>query len=551
VRSFMQALCILTLAGCGSSPSSNSSAGVLNPGPNPNSLLVLDPTPDLVVNGQRPRLVTAVGYDASGRQVFGPDEEEYDESLEFHGLPDETTRVELNYLRAPGFSLAHHSEAVDFVRQDRVALQGISPRLLSGPRDTFTVRIDNQSAYPDDEVFVSVNGQERNETHYYFLRFGPNDQNRTEPFGAKARFEEYSQPLSSLKREGEHSYSFQCPRENLVSGRIYLSFGRKLQGIGLNDPANPRSLALPAPSGVPDGQTLWEFMELSATSPASTPQNYTLFANTSVVDFFSIGLGMTMSVERSGQTVNQTVGFVNDARNQVLAAFEAASTPSEFRNYVRKDGSSAILRVLGPNQGVALNPTGPLSRFLDSAIDAGWAHYATQALNIPDTIPTHTFGYRYTGVPIVNNILSMTCTGKPAADVGQGNFESLNETSNLPKPSSRIIFFCDDDSAAPEPFRNTWKNLGSQGHKRLCSLLSSALNRGVFENYSDWGTAAKFYSRADGKYNHYSKIMHNFALQGKVYGFGYDDVFGQDPTLSAPLDDVNQVVITVPPVPRI
>lgn len=43
--------------------------------------------------------------------------------------------------------------------------------------------------------------------------------------------------------------------------------------------------------------------------------------------------------------------------------------------------------------------------------------------------------------------------------------------------------------------------------------------------------------------------MHQFALNGKVYGFGYNDVYGQDPTLAQPLSAVNEVVITIPPAP--
>jgi hypothetical protein len=81
--------------------------------------------------------------------------------------------------------------------------------------------------------------------------------------------------------------------------------------------------------------------------------------------------------------------------------------------------------------------------------------------------------------------------------------------------------------------------------------LSSALNRGVFENYNDWDDPTKFYTRPDGRYNHYSKIMHQFALDNKVYGFGYDDVYGQDPTLSEPVSKVNQVVLRIPAFPKI
>jgi hypothetical protein len=550
---------LLTLPGCGSSNDAPSSAGgsfdgvVLNNGlPRAGNLLrVVDPTPDLVVDGHSPTVVSVRGFNNAGQQVFGPDEEPYDSDMEFSGLPDETTRVEVDYQRAQGFSLATHTQAVDFGKQDQIVLNSPSPRLLGAAnRNTFTVRIVNTSDYPDDQVFVGVNGKNAAKTAFYYLKFGANDQNTSQLFGGKERFAEYSQKLSSLKKEGEHTYSFQCPRENLVSGRIYLSFGKQLQGIGLNNPSDPLTLALPSASGFPDAQTVWEFMELSATTQPADPNNYTLFANTSVVDFFSLGLKMTLNYQKNGANASETVGFVDNARNQILAAFEEAGTPSEFRNYVRKDGSNTILRVLGPHQAVAINPAGPTSQFLAPAINEGWTKYAAENLIIDDSL-AHKYFYKYNGQKIVNDILRMTCVAKPPGDTAGGELESLNEVSALPKPTSRIIFFCDDDGPAPPPFRNTWKNLGSEGHKRLCSLLSAALNRGVFNNYADWNSPEKFYTRADGRYNHYAKIMHRFALAGKVYGFGYDDVYGQDPTLAEPLANVNQVVITIPPFPQL
>ena len=45
--------------------------------------------------------------------------------------------------------------------------------------------------------------------------------------------------------------------------------------------------------------------------------------------------------------------------------------------------------------------------------------------------------------------------------------------------------------------------------------------------------------------------MHQFAIDNKVYGFGYDDVYGQDPTLSEAVSTVNQVVLEIPEFERI
>lgn len=500
-------------------------------------LQLLDPTPDLMYDGDPVRLVAVTGFDANGNQVFGPVEDVYDEDISFLGFPAHTTRVEVEFQRAQGYTLATHSAPVDFPGDDDgvIVFNDLAPQ-AAAPKNTLTVRVVNNSAYPDEEVFLAVNGKNQQQTAFFFLNFA---QGQFQQFGGLDRFADYSHPLSLLTKEAEHTYSFQCPIDDLVSGRVYVSFGAKLQGLGLVNPNDPLSLRTPSPTGVPDAQTLWEFMELSVTNPGPT-----LFTNTSVVDFFSVGLGMTLSHEVGGREQRQTVGFVPGARDLVLAEFEKAATPVEFRNYVRKDGTNHILRVLSPVQGVAIAPQGPLSMFLDAAINAGWAHYAGTTLNIPDNLPTHTFGYQYTGMPIVNNLLSMTCTVAPDPP-------SQGEVCNLPRPTSRIVFFCDDDGPLVGNVKDSWKNAGTEGHRRLCSLLSSALNRGVFENYPDWGNAAAFYTRPDGRYNHYAKVMHQFAIDGKVYGFGYDDVYGQDPTLVAQVGEVNQVILTIPAVPRL
>lgn len=551
------ALLGVTFLGCGSSQFSPT-GNVRNRGQN--TLVVLDATPDARFQGQGTAVahVTARGYDAEGKQIYGPVEEVYDEELVFQGFPDRTHRVLLSYKRGQGYPLATHEEAVDFVNDDDgvIVLNSIQPKALAtADRPTFTVRIQNNSDYPDDQVFVSVNGKNDSKTAFYYVRFGAHDKNSSQPFEGLDKADQYSQALNLLTPEGPRTYSFQCPRENLVSGRIYLSFGRKLKGLGLNNPADPLSLQLPSATGAPDAQTLYEFMELSATRPTdlSAPQVFTLFANTSVVDFFSIGLGMRLDYHDNGVNKSEAVGFVDNARSQILAEFDSTSTPNEFKNYIRKDGSQAILRILSPVQAISLAPAGALSQFLDSAIDEAWTHYAGVALNITDDLPGHTYGYTYTGLPILGGILQMTCTSKPSGDTAGGELESLGEVCNLPKPTSRIVFFCDDNQSPPLalPDRDTYRNAGSQGHKRLVSLIGAALNRGVFSNYRDWASATKFYTRTDGRYNHFSAIMHKFALDGKVYGFGYDDLYGQDPTLAWPLAEVNQVVLTIPKIPRL
>ncbi|MBX3170192.1 MAG: hypothetical protein KF760_22495 [Candidatus Eremiobacteraeota bacterium] len=515
-----------------------------------NRVQLIDPTPN---SSDDPALFLIRGFDAQGNLVFGPIERAYDPNLLVGGFPELTADVEVNHERASGFITRTIHHPVDFAsdKDGVIELQSHSLLGTAAPRNSFTVKLVNNSAYSDDKVFVSVSGKDRDDTAFYYLKFGTNGAARSLPFGPVSGFADYSAPLTTLaKEEAPHTYSFQCPYENLVSGRIYVSFGKKLQGYGLNNLADKKSLQTPSASGAPDYLTLYEFMELSATIPpvGQGPQEYTLFANTSVVDFFSIGLGMTLSYQNGASETSASVGFVGNARDLILQEFARPSVPDVFKRYIRNQDGSKILRVLGPNQSVALDgENSPIGQFLQTALDSGWLHYAGTVLNVPDNLPSHTFGYQYTGQSIGGpQRLNMTLSAKPAGDTNTPN----GELYSLPKPTSRIVFFC-DDVLNNRPVNETYANLGSEGHKRLVSLIGAALNRGVFENYTDWGNAAAFYTRPDGKYNWYSKIMHQFAVAGKVYGFGYDDVYGQDPTLARKLDDVNRLVITIPPVEKL
>ncbi|MFA7479379.1 MAG: beta-1,3-glucanase family protein [Vulcanimicrobiota bacterium] len=533
-------LSAILLSGCGNSDS-------VVPGPlqsRTNVLRVVDPTPDLTVNGHPVTFGRLSGFDQQGNLVFGPDEELYGPEMVFSGLPDTTRRVEVEFQRGQGFTLARHLEEVDFPADDDgvITLDQVNPQFLSATPEMLTVRVENLSNYDPSKIFVTVLGKDKADSAFYYLQLGANGNNTMQRFGDRSGSDNYSFPLSAtVKEEAPGAYSFQCPYDKLVSGRIYLSFGEKLQGLGLADTANPLSLVTPSPTGAPDYQKVFEFMELSATIQDTPGAQYILFANTSVVDFFSVGLGMTLDYHEGGANKSERVGFVENARALVLQAFDSSTVPAEFKSYINSPGSDRIIRVLSPVQTVAVNSTGPTASFLNAAIDAGWTHYSQQVLNLPDTLSTH-YGYQYTGQLVNANNLTMTTTATPPGDSA-----SLNEVSSLPKPSTRIVFFCDDDQPpANTPVNSTWQNLGTHGHKRLCSLLSSAINRGVFENYNDWDKPEKFYTRPDGRYNHYSKIMHQFALDQKVYGFGYDDVYGQDPTLSEPIATVNQVVLEIP-----
>ena len=313
-------------------------------------------------------------------------------------------------------------------------------------------------------------------------------------------------------------------------------------------PFTGKALQGPSFTGSPDFLIPWEFMELSATRDLTVADPwYTLFVNTSVVDFYSVGLGMEVEFTDNSQ---KSVGFLDGSRDAILGEFnnlpEAQkgfkgfvvtqfpdSIPPAQRTNPLFDTSlpdaSKILRVLGPQNILQFKPADDaFHRYLDPAIDAGWVKYMSTVLNIPDNLPGHNpYGFTYTGQLVTaQNILTMTCTAVAGGQSG------LGEVYNLGKPSTFVVFKCDDTKGGNDSYSND----GSVAHRRLGSLLLAALNRGVFEDYLSWSNDKNgqptFYTSASKLYNHYPEILHRYAIDHKVYGFGYDDIYGQDPTIA-------------------
>jgi hypothetical protein len=557
--------------------------------------------------------------------------------------------------------------------------------------------VSNFSTSPPEQVFLTVIGMNPAQTAWFYLADAdhtsmtefddsPGNFPRRTSTGALEGSEKYSLSLSQLHQVGPQTWRVFVPKENLVSGRIFMSFGRKLQGLGIVCPYTSPSgqpvsqpvsatisvtagqasarvsgvdanqalaaglpysyslngqtfqgtivsvdsadqitlsasaaasgstaitftpdptvlsqaklaLSTPSPTGPPDYLTTFDLMELSATTDPTAPQPYyTLYANTTAIDFYSVGPGMSVSF--SGHAPNgsqpgtppsvKTVGFGPSAsailsgvsqRQAVIDRFNnqgspSPLTPSAFQNFVTAqaqadpqagvdahmtlgkpvDPSMGVIRVLGPPQVVALQPAGDLATYLDSTIAQEWPTSVSREGVVIDFPNASNPSFRFNShPPLSSNTFNLICSLATGSNTGQG------ETYQLPAPSTRVVWECDDPTANPSSDPNNYANRGTDAHRRLASIISAALTRGVFANQADWSDSSKFYSRSDLKYNFFSKVMHDFALDGTVYGFAYDDVYGQDSTLAGPLGldsagkvppsdygDVVKVELTIP-----
>ena len=97
----------------------------------------------------------------------------------------------------------------------------------------------------------------------------------------------------------------------------------------------------------------------------------------------------------------------------------------------------------------------------------------------------------------------------------------------MAKPTTEQVF------AGNGPF------VGTHEQGAFLAQLDAAFNRGVAASPDQWGNVAAYYP-AGTKHNAYAQVFHELGLDGKNYGFPYDDVNSQSSVLivdnSQPLD---------------
>ena len=97
---------------------------------------------------------------------------------------------------------------------------------------------------------------------------------------------------------------------------------------------------------------------------------------------------------------------------------------------------------------------------------------------------------------------------------GKGSF-------SIPKPTTRQIFLCDGEKVFQ--WGNTFEGA-------VTAKFSAALNRHVAQDPTLWEKPQSYYPKGRPS-NHYAAFWHRHNLDGKAYGFAYDDVAGTNPTL--------------------
>ncbi|MCT2583276.1 beta-1,3-glucanase family protein [Actinophytocola gossypii] len=252
-----------------------------------------------------------------------------------------------------------------------------------------------------------------------------------------------------------------------MSGRIYLAIGEKLKFR-----VNPGN-ALAYPAGWVDTDPNYPILHDCAEFTFDAAG---MHCNTTMVDMLCVPLAISLSGSQE-----QTAGRLKDGGR--AAVFSALAGQDGFNGLVMED-----LRVISPGHGL---DTGRFSAdYFAGAIDQVWSHYQSNTMTV--TAGSKTFTGQVTGSQFV-------------FDGGVQPFD---------KPSTRDVVFCDGALHAP--------NDGVTGP--VAAALGAGFNRSVLTatGAQPLADAGQYYREA--VTNHYSRIMHENTVDGKAYGFAFDDV---------------------------
>ncbi|MFH8582141.1 glycoside hydrolase family 64 protein [Streptomyces zaomyceticus] len=266
------------------------------------------------------------------------------------------------------------------------------------------------------------------------------------------------------------------------SGRVYFSYGQKLvfklATGGLVQPAvqNPSD---------PNRNILFNWSEYTLNDSG-------LWINSTQVDMVSVPYAV--GVKRPDGSVANTGrlkpggyrGFYDALRGQ----------PGGWANLIQTRSDGTVLRALAPGHGIEAGalPSGVMNDYINRV----WSKYATSTLTV---------------TPFANQP-SVKYYGRVSGNVMNFTNGSGAVVTSFQKPDSDSVFGCYKLLDAPN----------DQVRGPISRTLCAGYNRSTLltnPNQPDT-SSANFYK--DSVTNHYSRKIHAQMVDGKAYGFAFDDV---------------------------
>ena len=358
-----------------------------------------------------------------------------------------------------------------------LALGSPAPAGAIGP-DRLPVTVTNQSQR-GEEVFLYVVGVDLASGRLGYVRqdgtFSPWPAGSNPPSQA---------PDVSIRMGGTgSSATLNVPRG--FSGRIYMSFGERLPFA-----LTPDGFVQPAPwaPNDPTANILFDWSEF-------TYNNDGLWLNSSQVDMFAVP--HSVSVTGADGRTSTTGRLVDDGRNRIISAVR--NQPG-WAGLIKTRSDGTVLRVLAPGKAA---DAGLFDRtYLDPYITQAWNAYTTKTLTV---VP---FGDRQ----------DIRYFGRTSGTTMTFTDGSGRQVASFQKPTTANVWGCDGALHAPN----------DQVVGPIARTLCAALHRTTLGRIDTQpgGGAADFYQGT--LTNHYSRIVHQHMVDGRAYGFAFDDVQAQE-----------------------
>ena len=368
----------------------------------------------------------------------------------------------------------------------QLILSFCSEKMTKSNEDKMYFQLNNLTGgkYPNNKIYYCILGYNTNNQLVYVDKNG----NQNIATLDKNTIPKGDRMCADICYSLEESNFVYMP--DIISGRMYIGYGEQVY-ITFNQAADGRigyaGPDLNNPTD-PNQDVLFEFLEF-------TIKNKEYWGNTSRVDYFTFPI-VTRLFGYDGYDGGQyydkydrTVGDVG-TRDELFNAFKN-EVPTEFKTLVTDK------RIMAPCK-MTFNEGQIYGHYFDNYVNEFWSKYTNEDLVF--TCDAGTFRGRVSG-----NSMRFTADGD-------------SSTYYVYKPTSQDVL---------EGKGNF--NRGSSRELVIEAQLCAAFNRGVATQPNNFNNEAQYYQNSVA--NFYAGFFHRHAIDGKAYGFCYDDVFDKSTLL--------------------
>ncbi|ANJ66330.1 Tat pathway signal protein [Halothiobacillus diazotrophicus] len=312
------------------------------------------------------------------------------------------------------------------------------------------------------------------------------------------------------------------------SGRIYISVGIPKLPFTVIDSTK---YTAPVPDAYPGQLTVFDWIEFSFDSLGN------FNGNTTQVDQF--GFPLTLN----GTPGGTLQGALNQSRANILSTFNGLT--GNFAGLAKPVSVPAAypagityLRAVSPKTVTAQTGyTGTLQNYFNGAVNKWYSNWEVTPLVTNDTSTGYYSGY----VPLTGAYAGMLA-------FYQGNFPTLADF-----PTTAPDFTLGSGTTPQIPTLDVWQcanslATGTAAQKNVQKMIAAAFNRGVMSyllNDNVCTSPSTYYPTATGSdvSNTWAQMFHAYSTNGLAYGFPYDDVCNQNPSIQ--INGTQSITVTL------